>query len=285
VTARGGNATVTIVAPGDVTRLQSIASFSARTGDLLGTGKLDGGRTFSTAVALPGAARIGGTTEGVASLGSWMTATPVPATPALVAGGVAFAGAADGVRALSSETGAVLWSSSGTSAVEAPPAVADGRVYVSSAAGYVDAFALAGPPSAGTAAGAVRPSSGPGAVRLRVTAVSPQRALRTRRITLRVSCRPACRVTADGTALVVGRSAAAAPTGSRAAPWTRVPAVRRNAAEGRTVVVRLPLGARQRKAIAGALQRGRRVRVRVRVQGSAAGLATATVLRRVSVRR
>lgn len=284
VTARVGNATVTIVAPGDVARLQSLATFSARTGDLVGTGKLDAGRTFSTAVALPGTARIGGTTEGVASLGSWATATSVPSTPALVAGGLAFAGAADGVRALSSTTGAVLWTSTGTAAVEAPPAIADGRVYVSSAAGYVDAFALASPPTAGTAAGSFTPSSaklgGSGAVRLRVAAVSPQRVLRSRRITLRVTCSPACRITADGTARIGGRArSAGAPS------WTRVRPVRRDAADGRTVVVRLPIGVRQRKALARALDRGRRVQVRVNVRGAAKGLKTATVTSRVTVRR
>ncbi len=286
VTARAGNATVSIVAPGDVARLQSLATFSVRTGDLLSTGKLDAGRTFTTAVALPGSARIGGTTDGVASLGAWATTTSVPSTPALVAGGLAFAAGADGVRALASDTGAVLWSSSGTSAVEAPPAVSDGRVYVTSASGYVDAFGLASPPAPGTAAGAFTPSSGAlaaaTAVRLRVSAVSPQRALRTRRITLRVTCTPACRVTADGTALVVGGPRKGA---SSAGAWGTVRPVRRDLSAGRTVTVRVPLNARQRSAMSAALKRGRRVRVRVRVRGTAKGLRTATVVRRVSVRR
>jgi hypothetical protein len=51
------------------------------------------------------------------------------------------------------------------------------------------------------------------------------------------------------------------------------------------VTVRVPLNARQRSAMSAALKRGRRVRVRVRVRGTAKGLRTATVVRRVSVRR
>ena len=61
--------------------------------------------------------------------------------------------------------------------------------------------------------------------------------------------------------------------------------VRRDAADGRTVVVRLPIGARQRRALARALEGGRRVQVRVNVRGAAKGLKTATVTRRVTVRR
>jgi hypothetical protein len=61
--------------------------------------------------------------------------------------------------------------------------------------------------------------------------------------------------------------------------------VRREAASGRAVTVRLPISARQRRAIAGALDRGRRVRVRVTVRAAAAGLRTATVVKRVAIRR